>query len=128
MIHRDHTPQSNIETLTPPKTLPATAFRQQLDVDLVRTRLSEIEGEVSSVSRRTNLYHYRVPLAHLPVQFDGFRILHLSDIHFHRHSPRRIEEFERLIGELKEKPVDLVAITGDIIADSPLDSTLWFFV
>jgi len=121
MIHPDHTPRTNIDTLALPKTLPASAFRQVgLDQEFVQKRLSEIEGEVSSVSKRANLYHYRVPLPHLPEQFDGFRILHLSDIHFHRHSPRRIEEFERLIGELRD-PVDVVAITGDTIADSPLD-------
>lgn len=125
MIHPDHTPSATIEALEIPKTpVEVCGFRQSdLDRDSVTTRLASIEGKVEPITKRTSLYHYKVPVPNLPIELVGYSILHCSDIHFHRHSPRRTEEFEALTKVLETKKItpDTVVITGDIIGDSPLD-------
>jgi uncharacterized protein len=60
---------------------------------------------------------YRVPIRALPASFEGFTILHLSDLHD--------KEFgsggEALINLLKPESFDLVALTGDLVTgDTPL--------
>jgi hypothetical protein len=56
----------------------------------------------------------RIPLAHLPKAFDGFRIAQLSDIHI---SPFTTADYiHRCVSITNELKPDLIALTGDYIA------------
>ena len=57
---------------------------------------------------------YRVVVSNLPAELDGFRIVHLSDLHCQQHWQTAYDD---LIDRLKADPPDLIAITGDIVDD-----------
>jgi predicted MPP superfamily phosphohydrolase len=48
----------------------------------------------------------------LPSQLNGFRILHLSDLHLGRYF--KLGNLEALVDELRDREFDLVLVTGDI--------------
>lgn len=50
-------------------------------------------------------------------QFNGHRILHLSDIHLQAGNPRTLQHLQAVADELPKLNIDLLAITGDL-ADS----------
>lgn len=52
-----------------------------------------------------------VALERLPPEFDGYKILHLSDLHGHQYG----EGSEKLLGMAREQKPDLIVITGDLI-------------
>lgn len=61
--------------------------------------------------------HLRLQLARLPRAFDGFRIVHLSDIHIGPFmTGPRIRHYAEIANGLK---ADLVALTGDYVSDGP---------
>ena len=55
--------------------------------------------------------HTDAVLAGLPEGFDGYKIVHLSDLHGHEHG----ENSEKLLGLVREQTPDLIVITGDLI-------------
>ena len=55
-----------------------------------------------------------VPLRRLPPALDGFRILHLSDLHLGTLSPAG-RALDQAVAWAQEAPPDLVAITGDLV-------------
>jgi uncharacterized protein len=58
--------------------------------------------------------HHAIELAKLPAGFDGFRIVHLSDIH---HSPfTSSEQIERAVETANRLKPDIIALTGDYIS------------
>ena len=58
--------------------------------------------------------HHAIQLAKLPQAFDGFRIVHLSDIH---HSPfTSREQIERAVETANRLKPDIIALTGDYIS------------
>ena len=60
-------------------------------------------------------------LPRLAPKFDGYRIVHISDVHMDRWmTPQRLAE---TVGLVNEQSPDLVAATGDFITYSPLSST-----
>lgn len=60
-------------------------------------------------------------LPRLAPEFDGYRIVQLSDIHMDRWmTPERLA---RIVGLVNEQGPDLIAATGDFITYSPLSST-----
>lgn len=56
---------------------------------------------------------YSLSSEKLPLQFDGFRIVHLSDLHGMEFG----EDNERLIARVAEQKPDIIALTGDMAAD-----------
>ncbi|MBS1851833.1 MAG: metallophosphoesterase [Acidobacteria bacterium] len=56
-----------------------------------------------------------VPVANLPKELDGLKIVQLSDIHIGDFMPR--EEVRRAVGLANELQADLAVITGDFISD-----------
>jgi predicted MPP superfamily phosphohydrolase len=61
--------------------------------------------------------HPRIALARLPKAFDGFRIVQLSDFHI---SPfLTADEISRCVTIANGLKADLVALTGDYVADDP---------
>ncbi|HVF30383.1 MAG TPA: metallophosphoesterase [Pyrinomonadaceae bacterium] len=74
-----------------------------------RLAKSAIE-EANSLS----LERIEIPLARLPKKLDGFRIIHLSDIH---HSPfTNLEHIERAIKIANRLRPDMFVLTGDYIS------------
>ena len=59
----------------------------------------------------------RIRLARLPKAFEGFRIVHLSD--FHIGPFMTADEIRRCVTIANELKADLVALTGDYVADDP---------
>lgn len=58
--------------------------------------------------------HHSIQLPRLPKAFDGFRIVHLSDIH---HSPfTSKEQIERAVDTANRLKPDIIALTGDYIS------------
>ena len=58
--------------------------------------------------------HHSIQLPRLPKVFDGFRIVHLSDIH---HSPfTSKEQIERAVDTANRLKPDIIALTGDYIS------------
>ena len=55
--------------------------------------------------------HTEVALNGLPEGFDGFRIVHLSDLHGHEYG----ENSGELLEEVREQEPELIVITGDLI-------------
>lgn len=66
--------------------------------------------------------HHDIPLPHLPEAFDGYTILHLTDLHLD-HKPAI---YEALIKKLGEVEYDLCVITGDYRRDTfgPYDACM----
>ncbi len=62
---------------------------------------------------RYRVFRVEVPVANLPPQLDGFRIVQLSDIHLSGYMPR--EEVRRAVGMANELTADLAVVTGDFI-------------
>jgi predicted MPP superfamily phosphohydrolase len=61
--------------------------------------------------------HPRIGLSRLPKGFEGFRIIQLSDFHI---SPfMTADEIRRCVAIANELKADLVALTGDYVADDP---------
>jgi uncharacterized protein len=54
----------------------------------------------------------QIPIPALPDELDGFRILHISDIHARR---RWDPAYDDLIGRVLSDPPDLIAFTGDYV-------------
>jgi len=58
--------------------------------------------------------HHAISLRRLPEAFEGFRIVHLSDIH---HSPfTSREQIERAVNAANRLQPDIIALTGDYIS------------
>ena len=63
----------------------------------------------------------RVEIAYrdLPPEFDGYRIVHLSDLHCS--SAARRLRFERIVERVNALDADLIAITGDFVDGTPAE-------
>ncbi|MDE6280251.1 MAG: metallophosphoesterase [Oscillospiraceae bacterium] len=55
--------------------------------------------------------HTDAVLDGLPTGFDGYKIVHLSDLHGHEYG----ENSEKLLGLVREQKPDLIVVTGDLI-------------
>lgn len=62
-----------------------------------------------------------LPLQRLPVAFEGFRIVQLSDLHFYEHTDETY--YDRVVETVNELRPDAVFLTGDIVhyGDAYLD-------
>jgi predicted MPP superfamily phosphohydrolase len=73
--------------------------------------------------RRLRVTHLDVPLATLPLELDGLRIVHISDLHLgptaHRDALR--EAFD----EVNALEPDLVCVTGDLVDSPTTDLDHW---
>jgi len=58
-----------------------------------------------------------VPIAGLPEQFDGFRIVQLSDFHFSRAKVNLPSFFRRVAAMTNQLQPDVVVVTGDLMSN-----------
>lgn len=83
--------------------------------------LRELAGNVSKLAKYAideanslSLERIEVPLARLPKKLDGFRIIHLSDIH---HSPfTSLAHIERTVKVANRLKPDMFLLTGDYVS------------
>ena len=83
--------------------------------------LREIAGNLSKVAKYAideantlSVENVEITLPRLPKKLDGFRVLHLSDIH---HSPLTgLDHIARAVSIASELKPDLVALTGDYVS------------
>ncbi len=59
---------------------------------------------------------YKVPLDGLPVELDGFSIVHLADLHLSR--LKDVQWLQDIVKKVNESNPDLIVITGDLIDES----------
>ncbi|MBC8086577.1 MAG: metallophosphoesterase [Phycisphaerae bacterium] len=62
-------------------------------------------------------------ISNLPAEFDGLRIVQLSDLHVGPQSSRSF--LERVVRTVETLKPDLIAVTGDLIDDRPEDVTVY---
>lgn len=85
-------------------------------------RLVGLHGRARRNAHRLEIRRHRVPLSGLPRAFDGFTILHLSDLHI----DMDVQTPHSLIERIREVDYDLCVMTGDYRAKTfgPIDATL----
>ena len=64
--------------------------------------------------------HIEIASEHLPASFDGYRIVHISDMHL-RSFKSRDRALERIIDRINAEDPDLIAFTGDLVTTHPLE-------
>lgn len=64
--------------------------------------------------------HTKIALPGLPAPFDGFRIAHLSDLHYGTYLP--LDRLERVVALVNALRPDLLALTGDYVSE-PVTAT-----
>lgn len=89
----------------------ARSYRQSMVQEIVKTSTKE------RISRWSHVYKYHVHVDNLPANFDGFRILHLSDIHFQLGNRHIVDEIGRLVDwlNIEKKKIDFIVLTGDVL-------------
>lgn len=84
--------------------------------DLARN-LSRIARYALSEANSLSLEKVEIQLARLPKKLDGFRIIHLSDIH---HSPfTNLEHITRTVKIANRLKPDMFVLTGDYVSHEP---------
>jgi uncharacterized protein len=86
--------------------------------------LRELAGNMSKIAKYAideanslSLEHVVITLARLPKKLDGFRIIHLSDIH---HSPfTSLEHITRAVKVANRLRPDMFVLTGDYVSHEP---------
>ena len=76
-----------------------------------------LAGYVSS--QRLTVRRLTLRVAGLPSEFDGYRIVQLSDLHVGPHTSRRF--LARVAQRTRQAEGDLIVVTGDLIDDHALD-------
>ncbi len=69
-------------------------------------------------ARSVQITELNVPIPNLPKEFDGYRILHLSDLHVSVYTPPA--QARKRIAHARDLRADLVAFTGDLTDDPKL--------
>ena len=91
-----------------------TAKRSETPLRTLALTLSQTARAALTEPYLLTIEHRAIQLAKLPRGFDGFRIVHLSDIH---HSPfTSSEQIERAVETANRLKPDIVALTGDYIS------------
>jgi uncharacterized protein len=73
------------------------------------TYTSAIEPNWMSITR------HRIALRHLPPAFEGYRVLHFSDLHYDT-TPNAAGLLRRVATIAEQEQVDLIAFTGDLVS------------
>ena len=108
-----HVPPPSTTRIDPAPTL--TRRRFLTTATLSAAALALYSGEIAR--HELELIHYPIVLRNLPPAFEGFRIAHISDLHFEEYT----EPFflHRMIREVNALTPDLILITGDFITHGP---------
>ena len=64
--------------------------------------------------------HVEIVSEHVPASFDGYRIVHISDMHL-RSFKSRGKALEKIVDRVNAENPDLIAFTGDLVTTHPLE-------
>lgn len=93
---------------------PSGSRRPQTPLRALALNLSEAARSALTEPFRLTVEHQKIHLRRLPREFDGFRVVQLSDIH---HSPfTSREQIERAVETANSLQPDIVALTGDYVS------------
>jgi predicted MPP superfamily phosphohydrolase len=88
--------------------------RPETPLRALALNLGEAARSAFTEPHRLTIEHHPIHLRRLPREFDGFRIVQLSDIH---HSPfTSREQIERAVQTANNLQPDMIALTGDYIS------------
>ena len=88
--------------------------RPETPLRTLALNLGEAARSALTEPHRLTIEHQQIYLRRLPREFDGFRIVHLSDIH---HSPfTSQEQIKRAVETANSLQPDIVALTGDYVS------------
>src|SRR6185295_14983913 len=88
--------------------------RQETPLRALALNLSEAARTALTEPYRLTVEHQPIYLNRLPEEFDGFRIVQLSDIH---HSPfTSRQQIERAVETANSLQPDMIALTGDYVS------------
>lgn len=88
--------------------------RPETPLRTLALNLGEAARSALTEPYRLTIEHQQIYLRRLPQEFDGFRIVHLSDIH---HSPfTSQEQIKRAVETANSLQPDIVALTGDYVS------------
>ena len=73
-------------------------------------------------SRTLTVTEYTIDSGEIPSAFDGFRIVHISDLH----NTSFGKDNARLVSEIRALSPDIIVITGDIVHSSPMENAVSF--
>lgn len=91
-----------------------TADRPQTPLRTLAVNLTEAARSALIEPHQLTIEHHQIYLHRLPKEFDGFRIVQLSDIH---HSPFTSKEIiARAVRTATSLQPDIIALTGDYIS------------
>ena len=94
--------------------VPSVNGRPATPLRALALNLSEAARSALTEPFRLTIEHHQIRLRRLPPEFDGFRIVQLSDIH---HSPFTSRaQIERAVETANSLQPDIVALTGDYIS------------
>ena len=100
-------------------------FSERINTMLAADRpLRELAGNMSKIAKYAideanslSLEHVEITLERLPKKLDGFRIIHLSDIH---HSPfTSLDHITRAVNVANRLRPDMFVLTGDYVSHEP---------
>jgi predicted MPP superfamily phosphohydrolase len=74
-------------------------------------------------TRRLVVRRVDVEVPELPIEFDGLRIVQLSDLHIGPHTNRRF--LERVVKTARSLQPDIIAVTGDLVDDRAEDVAVY---
>ena len=72
------------------------------------------------IEKNSDVEHfYDIPVKNLPNELENFRLAQISDVHLGAHYS--LERLEALLQRIADEKLDLLAITGDIFDDVPMN-------
>jgi predicted MPP superfamily phosphohydrolase len=86
----------------------------QEKIQLARASYHERHGDGGFDARDFEVVPIAVPMPHLPPAFEGYRIVHISDLHLGQWLTG--ERFRGVVELINRQSPDLVAITGDFVS------------
>lgn len=96
------------------RTAPIGGRRPETPLRTLALNLGEAARSALTEPHRLTIEHQQIYLHRLPQEFDGFRIVHLSDIH---HSPFTSQaQIKRAVETANSLQPDIVALTGDYVS------------
>jgi uncharacterized protein len=108
-----------VDASAPPASLEKTVFTRRNFLRLAAGSAAGMAFYAGEISRHELQIVYRtITLPHLPDPFAGFKIVQISDFHFHEYTEAAF--VEAVVRRVNDAAPDLVVLTGDFVSSKPL--------
>jgi hypothetical protein len=108
-----------VDASAPPASLVETVFTRRNFLWLAAGSAAGMAFYAGEISRHELEIVYRtITLPHLPDPFAGFKIVQISDFHFHEFTEAAF--VKAVVRRVNEAAPDLVVLTGDFVSSKPL--------